>query len=68
MKNVKNVGRRWVTSALRSSNRSAIQWLRAALLLASRRRPRHVDDRVHACLAGRLHEVRGGLHRSRGYG
>ena len=37
-KNVKKVGRRWVvTSALRSSSRSASQWWRAALLVASRR-------------------------------
>ena len=34
----------------------------------ARRDLRHVDHRVHAGLAGRLREVRGGLHQSRGDG
>ena len=39
-----------------------------ALGFPARRDLRHVDHRVHACLAGRLHEVRGRLHQPRGYG
>jgi len=39
-----------------------------ALGFPTRRDLRHIDHRVHTRLAGRLHEVRGGLHQTRGDG
>ena len=41
---------------------------RVALGFPTRRDLRHIDHRVHAGLAGRLHEVRGGLHQTWGDG
>ncbi len=37
---------------------------RVALGFPARRDLRHIDHRVHAGLAGCLHEVRGGLHQT----